>query len=47
MGGKVFMINSVLNAIPSFMLSFYKVTVKVLKLLTQIQSNFLRGGVTQ
>lgn len=45
MGGRVVMINAVLNVIPSYMLSFYKVLVKGINQLTQIQSNFLWGGV--
>lgn len=47
MGGKVVIINAVLNVIPSYMLSFYKALVKVLKELIQIQSKFLWGGVAQ
>lgn len=47
MGGRVVMINMVLNAIPSQKLYFYKAPVKVLKELIQIQSHFLQGGVAQ
>ncbi|KAI5426115.1 hypothetical protein KIW84_031800 [Lathyrus oleraceus] len=42
-----FLIISVLNGTTSFMLSFYKIPVKVKRQLTQIQSNFLWGGVSQ
>lgn len=42
-----FLIISVLNGTTSFMLSFYKIPMKVKRQLTQIQSNFLWGGVSQ
>lgn len=39
--GRVVMINSVLNVIPVYMLSFYRAPKKVLQILCQIQGNFL------
>ncbi|XP_058723506.1 uncharacterized protein LOC131595221 [Vicia villosa] len=41
MATKVILINSVLNAIPIYSLSFYNVPSKVLNEIRQIQSNFL------
>ncbi|XP_058732794.1 uncharacterized protein LOC131604367 [Vicia villosa] len=45
MAGRVELINSVLNAIPIFSLSFYKAPKKVLQDIKYIQSKFLWGGV--
>lgn len=45
--GRFVMINSILNAIPSFMLLFFKILTKVVKQLIQIQSKFLWGGFAQ
>jgi len=39
------LLNSVLNAIPIFFLSFLKISAKVLKLVIRIQREFLWGGV--
>ncbi|XP_058764573.1 uncharacterized mitochondrial protein AtMg00310-like [Vicia villosa] len=39
--GRVVMINSVLNVIPTYTLSFYRVPKKVLQRLCQLQGNFL------
>lgn len=39
--GKVVLINSVLNVIPIYNLSFYKAPIKVLNDICSIQSNFL------
>ena len=39
------LLNSVLNAIPIFYLSFLKILVKVLKMMIRIQREFLWGGV--
>ncbi|XP_058784307.1 uncharacterized protein LOC131659083 [Vicia villosa] len=43
-GGRVILINAVLNAIPSFTLSFYKVPGMVLKEIKSLLSNFLWSG---
>lgn len=45
MGGRVIMINAVLNSIPTYRLYFYKEPTIVLKEITKIQSNFQRNGV--
>jgi len=45
LGGRIVLLNSVLNAIPIFYLSFLNIPVKVLKKVTQIQREFLCGGV--
>lgn len=39
MGGRVIVINVVLNSIPTYRLSFYKSHTVVLKEITKIQSN--------
>jgi hypothetical protein len=44
-GGRIVLLNSVLNAIPIFYLSFMKLPVKVWKRLVRIQREFLWGGV--
>jgi hypothetical protein len=44
LGGRIVLLNSVLNAIPIFYLSFLKILVKVLKKVTRIQREFLWGG---
>lgn len=41
------MVNVVLNSIPTFILSFYKAQLKVLREITMLQSNFLWRGVGQ
>lgn len=43
-GGRITLINSVLNSISTYCLSFLRMPRKVLKILTQIQRNFLGGG---
>ncbi|XP_058763724.1 uncharacterized protein LOC131637156 [Vicia villosa] len=43
-GGRVMLINVVLNAIPFFTFSFYKAPTKVLKEIKGLQSNFLWSG---
>lgn len=43
MGGRVTLINSVLNSIPLYYLSFYKAPKVVIKSLIKIQRNFLWG----
>ncbi|XP_058757405.1 uncharacterized protein LOC131630662 [Vicia villosa] len=43
-GGRVTLINAVLNAIPSFTFSFYKSPLKVLNKIRGIQRNFLWSG---
>jgi hypothetical protein len=44
LGGRIVLINSVLNSIPIFYLSFIKVPVLVLKKIIRIQREFLWGG---
>ena len=44
-GGRVVLLNSVINVIPIFYLSFLKLLVQVWKRLVCIQSEFLWGGV--
>ncbi|GAU33092.1 hypothetical protein TSUD_259430 [Trifolium subterraneum] len=45
LGGRIVMINAVLNAIPIFYLSFMKMPLKVWKQVVRIQREFLWGGV--
>jgi hypothetical protein len=45
LGGRTVLINSVLNSIPIFCLSFLKMSVVVIKKITRIQREFLWGGV--
>ncbi|MCH82363.1 LINE-1 reverse transcriptase like [Trifolium medium] len=45
LGGRVVLINSVLNSIPIFYLSYMKMSVQVIKKVTRIQREFLWGGV--
>jgi hypothetical protein len=45
LGGRIVLINSVLNAIPIFFLSFLKMPVSVAKAVVRIQRNFLWGSV--
>jgi len=45
LGGRIALLNSVLNAIPIFYLSFLKILVKVLKMMIRIQREFHWGGV--
>ena len=44
MGGRITLINSVLTALPIYLLSFFKVPKKVVNKLVSIQRNFLWGG---
>ena len=44
MAGKVTLINYVLNALPIYLLSFFKIPQKVVKKLISLQRNFLWGG---
>jgi hypothetical protein len=44
-GGRLVLINSVLNSIPIFYLSFLKMPEQVVKKITRIQREFLWGGV--
>jgi hypothetical protein len=44
-GGRIVLINSVLNAIPIFYLSFMKIPTMVWKKVVRIQREFLWGGV--
>jgi hypothetical protein len=45
LGGRLVLINSVLNSIPIFYLSFMKMPTQVIKKVTRIQREFLWGGV--
>jgi len=45
LGGRVVLINSVLNSIPIFLLSFMKMPVLVWRKIFRIQREFLWGGV--
>lgn len=45
LGGRVVLLNAVLNAIPIFYLAFFKLPVKVWKRVVRIQREFLWGGV--
>jgi hypothetical protein len=45
LGGRIVLINFVLNAIPIFFLSFLKMPVSIVKAVVRIQRSFLRGGV--
>jgi hypothetical protein len=45
LGGRIVVINSVLNAIPVFYLSFMKLPAEVLKKIIRIQRDFLWGGL--
>ncbi|MCH96040.1 RNA-directed DNA polymerase (Reverse transcriptase), partial [Trifolium medium] len=45
LGGRIVLINSVLNAIPIFFLSFLKAPATVIKKIVRIQREFLWGGV--
>ncbi|MCH82386.1 LINE-1 reverse transcriptase like, partial [Trifolium medium] len=47
LGGRIVLINAVLNAIPIFFLSYMKMPVKVWRRLVTIQRNFLWGGSSQ
>ena len=44
MGGRITVINSVLTALPIYMLSFFRVPKPVVHKLASIQTNFLWGG---
>ncbi|KEH37841.1 transmembrane protein, putative [Medicago truncatula] len=44
LGGRVVLLNAVLNAIPIFYLSFFKLPVRVWKKVVRIQREFLWGG---
>ncbi|XP_024628921.1 uncharacterized mitochondrial protein AtMg00310-like [Medicago truncatula] len=44
LGGRIVLLNSILNAIPIFYLSFLKIPAKVLKMVVRIQREFLWGG---
>jgi hypothetical protein len=43
MGGRVVLLNSVLNSIPIFFLSYLKMPTKVWKLIVELQRRFLWG----
>ena len=44
MGGSITIINSVLTAMPIYLLSFYRIPKKVAQKIVAIQRNFLWGG---
>ncbi|GAU40270.1 hypothetical protein TSUD_60610 [Trifolium subterraneum] len=44
LGGRIVLLNSVLNSIPIFYLSFLKMSVKVWKKIVRLQREFLWGG---
>jgi hypothetical protein len=46
LGGRVILINSVLASIPIFSLSFFKIPVRVRKMIVRIQREFLWGGLS-
>jgi hypothetical protein len=43
LGGRIVLLNSVLNAIPIFYLSYLKIPIQVWKKVTKIQRDFLWG----
>jgi len=45
LGGRITLLNSVLNAIPIFFLSYLKMSTKVVRMVIRIQREFLEGGV--
>lgn len=45
LGGRIVLLNSTLNVIPIFYLSFLKMPMKVAKMVIRIQKEFLWGGV--
>ncbi|GAU36827.1 hypothetical protein TSUD_320640 [Trifolium subterraneum] len=47
LGGRIVLINAVLNAIPIFFLSYMKMPVKVWKEVVSVQRNFLWGGLSK
>jgi hypothetical protein len=46
LGGRIVLINAVLNSIPVFFLSYLKMSVKVWREVVKIQRTFLWGGLT-
>jgi hypothetical protein len=46
LGGRIVLINSVLNSIPIFFLSYLKMPMKVWKEIVRIERNFLWGGLS-
>lgn len=44
MGGKATLVQSVLSAMPTYCLSFYKIPKKTIREIVKIQRNFLWGG---
>jgi hypothetical protein len=46
LGGRIVLINAVLNAVPIFYLSYMKMPMKVWRELVKIQRNFLWGGTS-
>lgn len=45
LGGRVVLLNAMLNSIPIFYLSLFKMPAKVVKMVVALQRNFLWGGV--
>jgi hypothetical protein len=46
LGGRIVLINAVLNSLPLFFLSFIKMPVKVWREVVKIQRNFFWGGLS-
>lgn len=44
LGGRIVLLNSILNSIPIFFLSFMKMPTKVWKAIIRVQREFLWGG---
>lgn len=44
LGGRITLINSILNSLPTYYLSFLKIVKQVLVKMVKIQRNFLWGG---
>ncbi|KHN48760.1 Putative ribonuclease H protein, partial [Glycine soja] len=44
MGGKVTLIKSVMNALPIYLLSFFKIPQRIVDKLVSLQRNFMWGG---
>ena len=45
MGGKITLINSVLNALPIYLLSLFNIPQRIVQRLVSLQRNFLWGGL--
>lgn len=47
LGGRIVLLNSMLNAVPIFYLSYLKMPPKVIKLVVRLQRNFLLRGTVE